>query len=179
MLKICKSAPSARDFSKSIIAQSPHKFNIYFFAKIVLTDRKNGSGLRRLRRRANEGLLPCRMQKPPKKGALVHPAGILRRKRLVRRLRRRTNPRVLAPPSQKSPRKGGFGVSVGARTRTEGVGGLYGIQFHHGHMDYAAIIPHSARKCFIFLREYAIILKNFWGGDRCGTIRIQRRSSSA
>ena len=26
-----------------------------------------------------------------------------------------------------------FGVSVGARTRTEGVGGLYGIQFHHGH----------------------------------------------
>ena len=24
------------------------------------------------------------------------------------------------------------GASVGARTRTEGVGGLYGIQFHHG-----------------------------------------------
>ena len=27
---------------------------------------------------------------------------------------------------------GFFGASVGARTRTEGVGGLYGIQFHHG-----------------------------------------------
>ena len=27
-----------------------------------------------------------------------------------------------------------FGVSAGARTRTEGVGGLYGIQFHYGHM---------------------------------------------
>ena len=26
------------------------------------------------------------------------------------------------------------GVSAGARTRTEGVGGLYGIQFHHGHI---------------------------------------------
>ena len=32
------------------------------------------------------------------------------------------------------------GVSVGARTRTEGVGGLYGIQFHHGHIlkNYSA-----------------------------------------
>lgn len=28
----------------------------------------------------------------------------------------------------------GFGASVGARTRTEGVGGLYGIQFHHGRV---------------------------------------------
>ncbi len=26
------------------------------------------------------------------------------------------------------------GVSAGARTRTEGVGGLYGIQFHHGRL---------------------------------------------
>ena len=29
------------------------------------------------------------------------------------------------------------GVSAGARTRTEGVGGLYGIQFHHGHKKSA------------------------------------------
>ncbi len=28
-----------------------------------------------------------------------------------------------------------YGVSAGARTRTEGVGGLYGIQFHYGHIS--------------------------------------------
>ena len=29
--------------------------------------------------------------------------------------------------------QGRNGVSAGARTRTESVGGFYGIQFHHGH----------------------------------------------
>ncbi len=35
---------------------------------------------------------------------------------------------------------GRTGVSAGARTRTEGVGGLYGIQFHHGHMLYSILV---------------------------------------
>ena len=41
---------------------------------------------------------------------------------------------------EKKPAWGFFGVSAGARTRTEGVGGLYGIQFHHGHIEYQVVI---------------------------------------
>ena len=55
---------------------------------------------------------------------------------------------------KKSPRRGFFGVSAGARTRTEGVGGLYGIQFHHGHIEYqvvkAAGILRAKKRCRFF-----------------------------
>lgn len=53
----------------------------------------------------------------------------------------------------------GFGASVGARTRTEGVGGLYGIQFHHGrvYLPYNYIIKYFICKfitgCVIIVFE--------------------------
>ena len=40
----------------------------------------------------------------------------------------------------------GAGVSAGARTRTEGVGGLYGIQFHHGHKSDSAILLYQIKR---------------------------------
>ena len=47
-------------------------------------------------------------------------------------------------------------VLAGARTRTEGVGGLYGIQFHHGHIvDMKLTAINDAQRCRpLLLREF-------------------------
>ena len=48
-----------------------------------------------------------------------------------------------------------YGVSAGARTRTEGVGGLYGIQFHHGYVSNIITAPNV----FVKQRSVSMLLR--------------------